>query len=128
MIFWHSYTWYIDPAAYGILTPHRTHLIPNPLLRVFWFDSYGILSPSPMGLWHPYPWYIEPLAYSILTPYPLYIEHPDNLTSLPMAYWTPYLLYFYPLPMVYRTLCVWNIKHPTHSVLNPLPMVFWPSS
>ena len=129
------------PAAYGIFTPHCTHCIPNPLyfeliVMVYWthhlwdFDTptHDISNSLPiiywppthcilntLIFWHLYAWFTEPRIY-------------DILTSLPMAYWTPYQLYFDPLPMVYRTPCLWNIKHPTHGVLNPLPIVFWPSS
>ena len=104
MVYWTHHLWDFD-------TP--THDTSNSLPIVYWPPTHCIL--NTLIFWHLYAWFTEPRIY-------------DILTSLPMAYWTPYLLYFDPLPMVYRTPCLWNIKHPTHGVLNPLPIVFWPSS
>ena len=102
---------------------------------VFWPPTNGIWSPLPMvyrhsyplyidtlthcistpthGILTTYPWYKDPLTYGILTPYQWYMEpHTHGISTL-------YPWYFDPPTNGILTL-------PTHDILIPLSMVFWP--
>ena len=121
--------WYFDPHGiltsgsifiHGILTPLIENCMVNWTPMVVWTPypwynespNHGILTPLHMEYRTLYPWYIDPTIHSILTPYPWYFD------PLPMAYWTPYPWYIKPR-------YPWYFDHPTHSISNPLSMVYW---